>query len=258
MIDKIGLYIDYVSKLFDRFKTFVFIVLACIIIFYIVTGKISRNQAIKSATELAEQISGFDLEKDILIGEKINLKSERDSLIEENYKIKEQRDSVLILKDQEAWRSAKYRRERNEARRALKEYTPNDSYEFLQEEGYPFTGEKEYGFNAKQVSGIHGTFIENEFNKDIIESQTAEIDFCNNALAATKEIETLGDEVSKSFEEEIEVDSVMMAIEEEKTELLLDEMEKKRRKDRWGKVWNVTKNVLSFIGGVVVGNVTSK
>ena len=256
MINNIGKYIDYITKFINRFKTFVFLVIVGILIFYIITGRISKNQAIKSATELAEKVSGLDLEKDLLIGQKLDVSRQRDSLINENYFLKEERDSIRnreIYYENLSW---KYKRERNDARRLLPIYTPNQNYSFLDTEAYPFTGEKIYIFNANQMFGMRETFLENDFCKKELDNKEEQLNNCKKELAISDNIETNSDTAMEMAEEEIAVDSTILAIEEEKNDLIMDEFNKNRRKERWKKVWNVAEKVGYAVGGFFVGTLT--
>jgi len=258
MKNYLAIVLDWTEKFSKRVKNLMFLILIGMLVFFLITGKIGRNQAIQSAKEAVERISGLNLEKDILFNQKEIFRSERDSIREENFRIKEERDLALEQKEQAEWRSDRDKREKNDALRALRLVSSDSSHIFNQTVAYPFSGKKEYGYNAKQVSGIHKTFIENEFNKDIIDDQKAAIDHCNDALASSKELEMSHDEVSKSYEEEIEVDSSIMAIDEEITDIVMDEWKKDRRKERWGKVLGVFEKIGYAVGGFFLGSITAK
>jgi len=248
--------LDWIEKFTKRFRALIYLILACTIIFYVVTGRIDRNQALKTAKETAEKIIGLNFEKDILIAEKANVVFERDSLKTKNKQLIKDRDLILLEKYNQKLLTNKYRRERDEARADLKDYTPNESYDFLDNEAYPFTGEKEYGFNARQVSGIHETFVENESNKNLLASTESELNSCEEAMALSLEHESRGEEIYETYEEEVSIDSSILAIEEEKNEILTDVAKKKRRRDKLKKIWNKTEKIViavgSFIGGVLI------
>jgi len=241
--------IDWFEKFFKRFKVVGYFIVIGFFIFYIVENGWERKEAIR----IAERFTGLDMEREIHVKEKAGWRKERLKLQDSIYNIKEQRDSVLVLKDQEAWRSSKYRRERDEARRELKEYTPSTSYVFLDQEAYPFIGDKEYRFNGRQVTGMHETYIDNEHNKNIIGSQQAEIDHCNDALAMTEGIEGMQGEAMEMAKEEIISTEAISEIDQEKAEISMKQWKKERRKKNWGKVKTWVVGGASFIGGFILG-----
>lgn len=248
MIDIIKRNLDWAEKFFKRFKAFGYIVAVLFAIVYFTSHGYNKKEAIR----IAEKLTGLNLEKDILREEKINLKIERDSLYDELYFAKEQYDSILVLKEQAEWKSTQDKREKNDALRSLRLVTSDSSHIFNQTIAYPFSGKKEYGYNSLQVSEIHKTFIENEFNKDIINDQKTEIDHCNAALAMTENVENISDEVYKSFEEEIEVDNSIMTIADEIIDESMKQWGKERRKRIWGKIKTPAIAVGSFIFGIFI------
>lgn len=238
-------FIDYFEKFFKRFKIIGYFIIIGFVMFYFIENGFEKKRAI----EVAEKLTGLNIEKDLLIGEKLNISNERDSILKENKILRFEKDSILKLKEQEAWKASKYKRERNEARKALVEYTPNENYDFLNTEAYPFIGKKEYDFNAKQIFGMRKTFVENEFNKNIIESQVAEIDYCNDALAKVKKLEESSDEIEKSYKEELSIYDDIIIIDEE----IIDTTTKQWKKERLKRVWGKIERWVFFIGGIYLG-----
>jgi hypothetical protein len=251
MIDKqFKKVLDWADKFFKRFRALGYIIAVIFLIVYFIDKGFDKREMLR----VTEKITGLNMQKDLLIKEKENISEQRDSLISQNKILRAQRDSVLVLKEQEAWRSAKYKRERNEARRKLKEYTPNESYDFLDKEAYPYIGEKQYKFNAKQVTGMHETFVENEYNKSIVETQSSELEYCNEALALSKQSEIISDTVTEMAVEEMLIGEEIMAIDEEKADIAMKQWKKERRKRIWGKV----EKWVFAIGGFAAGLIANK
>ena len=245
MYEKFIKILDWFEKFFKRFKALGYLIAIIFVIIYFVNKGFEKKEAIR----IAEKITGLNLERDLLLEEKKDLKKERLDLLDSIYNLNERYDSVIVLKDQEAWRSAKYRRERDEARREIRDFTPTERYVFLDETAYPYTGEKIYPFNARQMEGMHETFIENEYNKEIVTSQAAEIDHCNDALALAEGMANLGEEAIEIAEEEIKATEGISAINEEKADIAMKQWKKERRK----KIWNKTKTWIGTAAGFAAG-----
>jgi hypothetical protein len=249
MYKKFLKFIDYFEKFFKRFKVIGYFIVIGFLIFYFIENGFERKEALR----VAEKITGLNLEKDILISQKTNVSRQRDSVLNENYFLKEERDSIKKREGYYNKLAQKYKRERNEARDALENLSPNENYRFLQDEAYPYLGLLEFGFNARQVKEMHKTFVENEFCEKELEIKEFQLENCKENLVVSSKIENNSDEAMEMAETEIAVGDSIMKIDDKIIDISMDQWKKNRRKERWNKTKKWVERAGIFIGGIFVG-----
>lgn len=249
---------DWLYNFYKRFQAVGFTILLIALIFSFIGNGCKKQYAV----ELAEKLLKLDIEKDLVEKkyeevefEKNNIAMERDSLEGVNETLVKQRDRAIVDKYEANRTVARYRKENRELLEALKYVSSDSSYQFLDQEAYPFPGPKEYGFNARQVSGIHHTYVENEGNLKRIDAMEIELDHCETALEASLRVDETSDEMYTLAEEELEKTEEMdklsresARISEKKVQLFKDEQ---KREKFWKGFWKVT-TVVAFAAGLAL------
>jgi len=245
MINKFKQFLDWADKFFKRFKAFGYLIAIVFIVFYFIENGFENREAIR----MAEKITGLDMQKDLLIKEKANVKFERDSLLNENYNLKVERDEEIELKEKYKKKSIKEEIAKNNAIAALEFFTSNENYRYLQDIAYPYLGELEYGFNERQVKEMRKTHVENEFNMKLLKSKTIQLNICESALTKSLIIEKKSDTIYKKAEEEIAISDSITSIEEQKVDVLTKDKFGKKLKRFWQKIDNYIIPAATFLIG---------
>lgn len=156
IFNKISKFIDRAGDVLSRFKTIGAIIILVVLVLSFINGGCNRREANK----LLEQVTGLNIQNDVL---KIKIENRRYDLLLQDAEIEKYKD-LLAAKEKEnkELKDNNYRlREQKESNIVEVITIPVDSsYLYLTEVAYPYSGELKYPFNEPQVKFIHLTYLD--------------------------------------------------------------------------------------------------
>lgn len=245
MFDKFKIYIDWISKLFNRIKNIGFAIIVVTLVVSFIGNGCQKRDAIK----VAERMLHLDFEYDVLKTDYNKSQIVIDSISKEKNLAVFQRDSVIEVKNYYKKEYSKYKIAHDKIAEEIDIIQPDSSYDFLQRKAYPFTGEKKYKFNSLQVKGIHRTFLEDRVKFKQLTAMQIQIDNCELAINESLKIE---DNCNKISKERDLMDTQLKSMVKNRN----DKAEELLKEDKFGrKVWRGFKKalpVITFVAGLLI------
>lgn len=218
--------VDWLGQQLDRIKTIAIVVLVILVGLAFIQNGCQREDMY----ELANKITGLDVENDVLTRINNNLEETVDSIALENERLKEK------IKDIDKQRQAvqdqleKVKENRDSLLIAMMNMPTDEKYEFLTEVAYPYDGPLEYPFNEPQVNNIYHTFQDKQFLEFENELLQNDIEGCNQQLAMTDSIKANMSKSMSVLRSQTARKDTIISNQEEIRKYTEEEVQKLRRK----------------------------